>query len=127
MADQGADANFISASFLEEIKNYLPSWQMEELSLSLIFPSVTEDPCIMCAQSIFLDVFLQIRHGTSLIPRNINWKLTDEDLKTPIIARNVLESLGCDNRDMLLAAPNMMRDDINVSEKLNQNGNKEEH
>lgn len=127
MADQGAKGNFILASFLDEIKKHLPSVHTEKLSPSLIYRNVTGDPCLPCTQSVKLVVFLQIRHGTSLILQNINCKITDEDLKTPIIGRRVLEFLGCDNKHMLMAEYDELGDDIDVAEKLKENGNEEEN
>lgn len=127
MADQGTDANFISASVLEEIKKHLPSLQVKKLSPSLICGNVSEDPCNTCAQSVFLDVFRQIRQGTSIVRRITNWKTSGESRKTPIIGRKVPESFGCDNRDMLLNAHNKMGYAIDISEKLNQDENEEEH
>lgn len=45
----------------------------------------------------------------------------------PITGRRVLESLGWDNRDMLLVARNRSRDEIGARKKVAEDGNEEEH
>lgn len=127
IAAQGANASFILASFLEKLKELLTSRPEEKHGPSLIYRNVSVDPCITCAKLVFLDVFLQIRHRSSLILRNVNWKITNENRTTPTIKRGVLEFLACDNRRMFLAARNRMGDDIDVSEKPIQYVNEEEH
>lgn len=69
-----------------------------------------------------MDVFLSIRHGTSLILRNIVWKVTEEDFKLPILGRRVLESLGSDNREILSAARDKFRDNIDIEKRLIEDG-----
>lgn len=126
MADQGADANFISAKLLDEIKQKMGNIQQQTWNPPQTFRGVTGDPCLTCASSVKLNVFLQIRHGTRLVLRNIQWKVTKEDITLPIIGRKVLESLGCDNREMLMAARDKYGDEIDVNQRLEDDGNKEE-
>lgn len=73
-----------------------------------------------------MDVFLQIRHGSSLILRNVNWTITKEELPSPILGRTVLKSLGCDNLDMLTAARDRYGGYICMAEHLRKGGNDEE-
>lgn len=79
----------------------------------------------MCECEVRLDVFLRIGHGSSLIFRNIVLKVSNESVQTPIIGRRVLESLGCDSREMLMAARVKDGGDIDVTERLSQDGNKD--
>lgn len=67
-----------------------------------------------------------MRHGTCLILRNINWKITNGNRKTPILGRIVLETLESDNRDVLFAARDRVVHDIDISENLNQDESVEE-
>lgn len=75
MADQGADANFISKSLLRKIEQNLPDIQKQTLNPNPIYRGVTGDPCLTCHTCIKLDKIPQIRHGTSLILRNVMWKV----------------------------------------------------
>lgn len=81
---------------------------------------------VACSKKVTLDVYLKIRHGSSLVLRNIEWKVAKEDVSVPIIGRRVLESLGCDNGKMLMAARDKYGEDIDVSHRLPHDGNEEE-
>lgn len=75
---------------------------------------------------MILDAFLRITHGPNLTLQNIAWKASKETLPTPILGRRLLESLGCDNRVMLMAPRDKYGSDINVKERLIRDGNKGE-
>lgn len=72
-----------------------------------------------------MDVSLGIRHGPNLILRNIVWKVLTENIQTPITERCVLKSLGCDNREMLMAARDKYGVVIDVTVRLSQDENEE--
>lgn len=72
-----------------------------------------------------LDVSSEVRHGTSLIIRNIVLKVADQDIYTLIIGRRVLESLECNNRDMLMASRDEFGNKIDVKKRLKEYGNEE--
>lgn len=126
LADQGADVNFISSRQFKEIQQKKPTIHPKALLPTQIYRSVTGNPCLICKMSVDMNVFLQIRHASSLILRNVSWKITEEEIPSPIIGRRVLESLGCDNREMLLAARERYGDNIDVANRLQQDGNEEE-
>lgn len=48
-------------------------------------------------------------------------------METPKIGRKALESLGCENRDMLIVACDRQGDNIGVAEKLKEDGYEEEN
>lgn len=127
MADQGASASFILIFFLKEIRTHLPTVLAKKISPSLNYHHVLGDPWLTCVQSAKLDVFLQIRHGASIILRNMNWMVTEEDLKALIIGRRVLEFAGCENKDTLLAVHDKLEDDIDVTNNRKENGNEKEN
>lgn len=98
MADHGAFANFISSKFLQKLMKESDSFRSQDLKPTQTYWNLAGDTCLKCHQFVKLDVHLQIRHGTSLLLRNITWKGTVEELQIPIILRWVLESFVCDNR-----------------------------
>lgn len=67
---------------------------------------------------------LLIRHGTGLILRNIIRKVSKEESQTAIIVQRVPECIGCDSREMLMAAREKLVEGKNVSVWLK--GNKKE-
>lgn len=125
MADQSLDGNFISSAIMQKLVKELDSVRRQELKLIRTNRNVTCDPWLTCRQSVKVDFRLQIRHRTCLILRNIIWKATDEALKTSIIGGRVLESLGCNNQEMLLAARDKFKSDIDVNQKLEEDNNQE--
>lgn len=86
-----------------------------------IYCQVAGYRCLTCQSERKLDVFLRIRRDANLIIPKIEWKVSTEAKSILIIERRVLESLGCDNRKMVMAARTKYDADINV-----RNGNEED-
>lgn len=91
-----------------------------------MYRDVTGNRCLTCYCTVILDVLPKIRHGTSLVFRNITWRAIREQVKTPTISRGVLKSLGCDNWAMLLTARDRLGDNIDIIERVVEDGNVEE-
>lgn len=92
-----------------------------------MYRGVTGHPCLACHQRVKPYMFLQIRYGTSLILKKILWKVTEEDIRKSITGRRVLDSLGCDKCEMLLAAGDKLGDDFDVKKRLIEDSNEEEN
>lgn len=89
MADQRADANIMSKRLMMRIQREMPELQPVALCSAQVYKSVTGEPCVTCNWEVSMDVFLRIRHGSSLILRNVLWKVADENITTTIIGRRV--------------------------------------
>lgn len=118
MSDQGADSNIMSECLLKWVQKEAPNLQIKALKPVQIKKGVTEEPLLTCRWQIRVDIFLRIRQRSRLILRNIVWKVSTENDQIPIIGRRVLESLGYENREMLLAAKDEYGEDIEVEERL---------
>lgn len=127
LADQDVDANFFLEDLLEELQRKLPNIIYNSINPPQIHRGVRRDSCLSCHKQVKLDVFLQIRDGASIILKNIVRKVAKESTKMPVIGRRVLESPGCVNLDMLMAARNRFGDEIGVKKRLEKDGNEEEH
>lgn len=57
--------------------------------------------------------------------KKISWRITEEDIGSPILGKRVLESLECVNREMLLAIKGRYGDDIDVACFIKQYKNEE--
>lgn len=57
---------------------------------------------------------------------HLEWKIAEESIPTPILRRRVLESLGFDNREILLAARDRYRSDRDVKASLMDDSNEKE-
>lgn len=123
MADQGADANLMSVLLFKEIQEEMPDRRPIGLHPAQNYRSVAGKPCLSCNQKVKIDIFLRIRHGSHLTVRNVVWKVSKESFETPIKGRSVLESLACDNLEMLMAAREKYGREIDVKEWLSDAGN----
>lgn len=85
MADLGADANFISVSFLVKIENSVPFILSKRLSPSQTHCNVAGEPCLTCHHTEKIYEYLYIRHGTSVILRKIFWMVTLQELETTTV------------------------------------------
>lgn len=90
-----------------------------------VYIGVTGDLCVTCDKKVVSDTHLRIGHGSSCVIRNITWKVTRELIGTPIIGRCELESKGCDNRTMLLAAKDIHGYFTDVEKLLKDESNTE--
>lgn len=123
MADQGADANFISEHLASSVEHEMGNTLWTHLNPAQIYRGVTGESCLTCNGQLKLDIFLRVRHGSILIIRNIEWKVTKENIHIPMIGRRVLESLGSDNSEMLMAARDNYEEDVDVTVRLTKDGN----
>lgn len=115
MADHTADAKFMPANLLNNIQRNLQSIEYKSLNLPHVFCGVTGNPYSTGSSTVKLDVFSQIRHGMQLVLRNIQLKITKEEITTLHIVRKVPESVGCDNREMLAPARDRYGDEIEAT------------
>lgn len=87
---------------------------------------VTREVCLTCCETTNSNVHLRIKHGISLLLENVEWKAARECVAVPIIGRRMLESLGCENQKMLLAARDKHGEKIDVVRGLADAGDDEE-
>lgn len=59
---------------------------------------------LVITREITVDVELHIRHGTSLILRNVRWLVTDQLVGESLLGRPILEALGMDTSEILSGA-----------------------
>lgn len=66
-----------------------------------------------------------MRHGKSLVLKNVERKVARETVSISNIRRRVLESLRCDNEETLTAARDKYVEDIDIASRLEANENEE--
>lgn len=71
-ADQGADANFISEDLLATILRKAQIAKIVRFETEHVYHEVTGGPCLTYSKKVTLDVYLKIRHGSSLVLRNVD-------------------------------------------------------
>lgn len=104
----------------------MPDRRSERLQLTKIYRGVISDPCLTCHKMNRLDIYVNIRHASSLIFRNFEWNITEQKITTTTIRSRALECLGCENTEMPLVARDIYRKEIDVKAWLKENGNEEQ-
>lgn len=126
MAKRGADGNFISSLQFKEIQEEQPNIHRKVIQPAQVYKGVTEDPCWTFKMSANMDVLPQIRHGSALSLRSVGQKIMEKKVPLPIMGRKALQSLGCDNREIVMAARGRYGDDIDAENRLKRSCNQEE-
>lgn len=121
LADQGADINLISTELFDSIIGTGGNFRVTKLVPPQAYKGVGSNASITCSKKIEADVHLRIRHGSSLLLRNVVWKVCDEEKSTnAIIGRPLLDSIGCSNKVMLQSIADAQNGEIDVSDNPNE-------
>eukprot|EP00177_Eucheuma_denticulatum_P008814 GFKZ01016009.1.p3 GENE.GFKZ01016009.1~~GFKZ01016009.1.p3 ORF type:complete len:172 (-),score=27.08 GFKZ01016009.1:3459-3974(-) len=124
MGDQGSDINLTKTIF-RYLQEAVLSLQLKELSPPERYEGISKDSDpILCTHEITLDIQLRIRHGTKLLSRFMVWKLGEAATDEVIIGREVLQSIGCDNRAILAAACGRNDGIINIPDAVSEDEKK---
>lgn len=97
--DIGADVNLMDEKLFQKFDNQKTNFNLENLSNPVIYELAEKDENgstakIKCDKKITLDMKLHIRHGTSLILRNVACYIIAQSVTDPLLGRLVLEALG---------------------------------
>lgn len=112
--------------FSEKILEEMPTLQPVALRAAQVYKRGTGVPSLTYKSKINLDVFLRTRHRSNLTLQNIVWKISTANIQMLIKGKRVLESLACNNREMLMAARDRYGGDINVTERLSEDRNEKD-
>lgn len=73
-----------------------------------------------------MELYLRVKFSSSLILRSVEWKSRQELIDTRKKGRTVFDTMGCDNREMLMAANGMHGEGIDDVKQLPGDSNKKE-
>lgn len=76
-----------------------------------------------CNKTFTLNIELHIRHGTSLMLRSVSWYVSTQSLSKHLPRRPVLEALGMNTSDTLLAAAHRYSGSLNLAHLCTDNDN----
>lgn len=115
MADQGADANFIDGHFLSEILKGILNKEIIRYDSEQVYRGVTGESCLTCIKK---------SRNRRAIENKTRYQ---PDIKIHrmegSVGRRVLESLGCDNGEMLMTARDKYGKETDVSKRHAEDGN----
>lgn len=129
-ADNGADASILDDNTLSLIISAGADVQIDNLEKPRIFGMAAmtkdgQDAQIVCDRAVSVNTELHIRHGSSLMLRNLRWLLTPQKLAEPLLGRPLLEALGLNTRDLLAAAATRLAGTVDAAsfpESLDEHG-----
>lgn len=81
-----------------------PDIQVVEIDLLKEYSGNNERVCLTCRKAEPFNVTLKVRNGSQIVLRNIDGKVPDEMIRTAVIERRVLYSIGRDSRKTLATA-----------------------
>ncbi len=109
MSDNGFDDNLMPPHVLPAIISACPDTLVYKIDSQIEFKMAfnskpgQEEYNVGCHQSVRASVRLNIRHGTSLFQRNVIWVVPSNPCGTVLLGRPLLEALGLNIREILLA------------------------
>ncbi|KAI0558754.1 hypothetical protein FGB62_189g043 [Gracilaria domingensis] len=114
-ADQGASANIMPKQFYEELKKGDGVKAVHKLGRQATFDVYNKNaPPITCDWRVTADVSLEIRHGKTMMLRNVDWLVANECTSGIVIGRQLLNALGLNNRVLLTAAMSRVGADVDI-------------
>jgi len=119
LADQGSDGNILPPHVLDKIVQVSPNLNVVKLNRVHLYEMVdkTAQP-LSCSRRVTASVMLNIRHGTTLCLRRMDWMVSDKPVAHAIISRHVLWALGLDNRVLLAAASDRFDGQVDIPDLM---------
>lgn len=121
VADMGSDGCIMGQDLLTRIQNDGGLVQVQELAKPVLFNLAVqslksgEEAKIVCDKVATMTVELHIRHGTTLVLRNLKWFVTKQPCNEPLLSRQVLETLGLNTEEILASAADRHSGEIDMS------------
>lgn len=107
--DNGSDGNIMDEKALQSIIQTGAEVEVKSLKQPRVFEMAAHVPDgkkaeLVCKKEAVIDTELHIRHGSSLLLRNVAWLVTNQQVETPLLGRPIQEALGLNTRELLEAA-----------------------
>lgn len=124
LADNGSDDNLLPPDMLKKLLQCKPDLKVTlldnpiEYSMAVDAQTKSGVAKVVCDRTVKADVHLRIRHGSTLLLRNVEWAVSKQDAKHVLIGRPLLEALGLDMKNILEAACDRNNGIINVPDIL---------
>lgn len=116
--DGGSDINLLPSHFFEDLLGNKAEMKVTKYKSPRLYLLAASTKHITCGREVALDRELHIRHGKSLMIRNLRWSVAIEKVKEPLLGRPIQEELGLDVRQVLEAACDRFGGSCNASNLL---------
>lgn len=124
LPDNCSEDNLMLPDIFDKLKSSNPHLVMTQFDKKIVYALAVEAQAstgtakVICGKTVKADVELRIRHGASLLLRNVEWAVSDQQAEHVLIGRPVLEGLGLDTKKNLEAASDKHNGIVNVPEIL---------
>lgn len=107
-ADNGAGGNIMDRVTLENLKDAGKPLCIEQLNHPRLLDMMActehrESARLVCKAAVTLHTKGHIRHGSALVLRKFHWLIPDQKLAEPLLVRPILEALGLNTRNIIVA------------------------
>lgn len=122
-ADNGSDVSLMDDRLLKKIQDAGADVQITELCYSMVAEKLPngESAEIVCKKLTSMHVELHVRHGATLVLRNLTWVVTAQHVCESLLGRPVLEALGLNTSDILGSAADRFEGNVHISAVVQEN------
>lgn len=123
LVDQGAHANVMSMKVANQVSESCSGFSIQTLDRVYKFrSSLSSAEPLQCNSMIACDVTLRVRHGSTLVPRNAKWMLTNDPIDRVHLGWHSLTALGLENRKLLAAAADRLKGSVHMNISMKEAG-----
>jgi len=120
-ADIGSEVNLMDETLLERIVRDGGDVVIKDLreprTFSMAVTTANDaDVNVKCKKMATMPIELHIRHGKTLVLRNVQWMVTDQGCAESLLSRPVLERIGLVARDVIERAADRLGGEVDVAE-----------
>ena len=120
VADIGADINLMGEILLNKLQCAGAKVHVTDLPRPMRYRMAAgttpkgENAEIVCERTVVADLKLHVRHGSTLVLRNLRWLVTKQDVGEPLLGRPTLEALGLNCADILASAADRLNGETDL-------------
>lgn len=103
-ADGGSDINLLPRRLFRCLLEKRADMKVRNYEKARRFPLAAVDKFVECDRAVEMDTELLIRHGKSLMIRNLKWLVATENVEEPLLGRPIQEALGLNTKKIMEAA-----------------------
>jgi len=120
-ADNGSDVNLLPSDLLKKLEDAGADMKVrlydtpKVYNLAVSAVSNGAPATLSCDREVVLDIQLFMRHSSFIELRNVKWYVPTTETPEPLLGRPVLEALGINTKELLMAARSRMGESVDLS------------
>ena len=118
--DGGSDINLPPPSVFRNLLERRAHMRVTTYDKLRKFSLAASDLFVSCDREIEVNTELHIRHGKSLMIRNLRWFVAVDNVEEPLLGRPIQEALGFNAKDILAAACDRFSGTVNAPEIMQE-------